>query len=129
MDVLIDRSSRISVQAQVADQIRALVASGALSPGTALPSVRTLAGDLGVNLNTVARAYRLLEDEGFLRIEARVGVVVAAPAAAPEAKQGELRGTLSSLLARCRQAGLSSDELLTFVEDELTTLDPCWRRR
>ena len=57
----IDRSLKDPVYEQVAGQIRQLVASGALVSGTMLPSVRQLARDLGVNLNTVARAYRLLK--------------------------------------------------------------------
>ena len=74
----IDRRHEAPVYEQVADQLRRLVASGALDPGTALPSVRQLDGDLGVNLNTIARAYRLLEEEGFLVIRDRAGVAVAA---------------------------------------------------
>ena len=66
MTLSIDRAHDTPVYEQVADQIRRLVASGRLNPGTSLPSVRQLASDLGVNLNTVARAYRVLEGEGFL---------------------------------------------------------------
>ena len=71
LTLTIDRSLMNPVYEQVADQVRRLVASGALGAGTALPSVRQLAGDLGVNLNTIARAYRLLEGEGFLVIRDR----------------------------------------------------------
>jgi DNA-binding transcriptional regulator YhcF (GntR family) len=76
----IDRCHPVPVYEQVANQLRRIVASSDLDPGTALPSVRQLAGDLGVNLNTIARAYRLLEEEGFLLIRDRAGVEVAAPA-------------------------------------------------
>ena len=78
----IDRGLDDPVYEQVADQLRRLISSGALGPGTPLPSVRGLAADLGVNLNTIARAYRLLEGEGFLVIRGRAGAKVAAP---PEA--------------------------------------------
>lgn len=80
LTITIDRGVGEPVYAQVAHQLRQLIASGALSPGMTLPSVRGLAGDLGVNLNTIARAYRLLEGEGFLVILGRSGVKVAAPA-------------------------------------------------
>jgi DNA-binding transcriptional regulator YhcF (GntR family) len=56
-----------------------------------LPSVRQLASDLGVNLNTVARAYRLLKAEGFLSIKDRAGVTVDAPAAQIEHGTREAR--------------------------------------
>ena len=75
----IDRGLKDSVYEQVAGQVRQMIASGTLAPGTPLPSVRQLASDLGVNLNTIARAYRLLESQGFLAIKDRAGVSVAAP--------------------------------------------------
>ena len=109
--ITIDCGLNDPVYEQVADQVRQFVASGALGPGTALPSVRRLAGDLGVNLNTVARAYRLLESEGFLIIRDRAGVTVAAPAEEVEGSTRErLLDELRSTLARLRQAGMASDE-------------------
>ena len=69
------------VYEQIARQIRTRIAAGDLPPGHALPPVRTLASDLGVNLNTVARAYRQLEEQGFVLIRDRSGAEVAAPAA------------------------------------------------
>jgi len=66
----------VPVYRQIADGIRLLCVAGRLAAGTKLPTVRELAGDLGVHHNTVAQAYRLLEDEGWLRIAGRNGVVV-----------------------------------------------------
>ena len=51
---------------QIAEALRAHIAAGTLAPGDELPPVRQLAADLGVNLNTVARAYRELEGQGLL---------------------------------------------------------------
>jgi DNA-binding transcriptional regulator YhcF (GntR family) len=118
----IDRSLKDPVYEQVAAQIRQLVASGALAPGTLLPSVRQLANDLGVNLNTVARAYRLLKAEGFLIIKNRAGVSVAAPPTEIEnTVKEELSDQLRVSIARLRQAGLSPDELLELVQREIET--------
>jgi len=64
LTLTIDRELEEPVSHQVAGQLRRLIASDELATGTALPSVRQLAGDLGVGLNTVARACRLLETEG-----------------------------------------------------------------
>ena len=123
LTLTIDRRLEVPVYEQVADQVRRLVASGALVPGTALPAVRQLAGDLGVNLNTVARAYRLLEDEGFLLIRDRAGVEVAAPAKKVEdTARARLLDQLRATLARLRQAGMETDELLRVVQREIQAM-------
>ena len=86
--------------------------------------MRQLAVDLGVNLNTIARAYRLLETEGFLVIHDRSGVAVAAPAAAIEHfARSELLDQLRTSLARLRQAGMTTEELLTIMRREVLDLD------
>ncbi len=116
----IDRESKKSVYEQVASQVRQLVASGALVPGATLPSVRQLAGDLGVNLNTIARAYRVLKAEGFLVIRDRAGVTVAAPAGKIEpSDQARLLEQLRVTLAQLRQAGITPDDLLSTVQCEV----------
>ena len=68
LTLTIDHSLEKPVYKQIADQVRRHIASGAISPGTVLPPVRQLAVDLRVNLNTIARAYRLLGEENFLII-------------------------------------------------------------
>ena len=123
LTLTIDRRREVPVYEQVADQVRRLVASGELEPGTALPSVRQLAGDLGVNLNTVARAYRLLQDEGFLVIRDRAGVVVAAPAKkVARSVRAELLDQMRVTLARLRQAGMAGDELALAMRRELRAM-------
>jgi GntR family transcriptional regulator len=124
MTITIDRDLDDPVYAQVADQIRRLIASGALPPGTTLPSVRQLGSDLGVNLNTIARAYRLLEDEGFLEIRDRAGVSVAPPAGRiRHAARAELLDQLRASLARLRQAGMGTEELLKVLEREVLAME------
>ena len=119
----IDRSLKDPVYEQVAGQIRQLVASGALVSGTMLPSVRQLARDLGVNLNTVARAYRLLKAESFLVIKDRAGVFVAAPAKRVEHDvQEKLLNQLRVTVARLRQVGLAPDELIGLVQREVQAM-------
>ena len=124
LTLTIDRGHGDPVYEQVAAQIRRMVASGDLLPGTALPAVRQLAGDLGVSLNTVARAYRLLEAEGFLVIRDRAGVSVAAPAEVIEdsACHGLLE-QLRAILARLRQAGMPADELRRVMREEVEALE------
>jgi DNA-binding transcriptional regulator YhcF (GntR family) len=64
--IQLDEASPVPKYQQIVEQVRALVAQGALAPGAPLPSVRQLAGDLGVNINTVLAAYRVLEADGIV---------------------------------------------------------------
>jgi len=122
--ITIDRDLGDAVYTQVAEQLRQLIASGALPSGTAIPSVRQLARDLGVSLNTVARAYRVLETEGFLVIRDRAGVTVSAPAQEiDELARDELVVILRTVLARLRQAGMDGDEILRTAAEEIEVLD------
>jgi DNA-binding transcriptional regulator YhcF (GntR family) len=121
--VVIDRRKDEPAYEQISRQIRDAVSTGALSVGTLLPGVRTLAADLGVNLNTVARAYRLLADQGFVTIRDRSGVVVAAPATTAAAEASAALGAeLEELLARMRQAGLRASDVRRLVDRTLDSL-------
>lgn len=76
MLVQIDPALPTPVYEQVVEQIVEGVRSGQLVPGEKLPPVRQLAGDLGVAVNTVAKAYRQLEEEGHVETRGRGGTVV-----------------------------------------------------
>ena len=67
---------------QLRNEVVRGIAQEELSPGDALPSVRNLASDLGINLHTVNKAYALLRDEGYVEMKGRKGAFVAQPAAA-----------------------------------------------
>jgi GntR family transcriptional regulator len=64
--IKLDFRSKIPIYIQIIDQVKHLIASGVLVPDDQLPTVRELADDLGVNFTTVARAYRLLDEEGLI---------------------------------------------------------------
>ena len=123
LTLTIDRELPEAVYEQIARQVRRLVASGQLAAGTKLPSVRQLARDLGVNLNTIARAYRLLDSEGFLLIRERAGVEVAPPAARiARPTRAVLVQELREVLARMRQAGMEPELLHGIVAREIEAL-------
>jgi GntR family transcriptional regulator len=121
--VVVDRNAGESAYEQIAGQIREAVATGALAPGSLLPGVRVLASDLGVNFNTVARAYRVLEEQGFVTIRDRSGVEVATPAArASREDRAALERELWELMVRMRQAGFSERGLRAAAESCLDRL-------
>jgi GntR family transcriptional regulator len=121
-----DRESEEPAYRQVARQVREMIAYGRLPAGRRLPSVRTLASDLGVNLNTVARAYRALEEEGFVVIRGRSKVEVAAPrerdAREPAPAPAPLLESLREILARLLQSGLKAEEVVGVVVAEVESM-------
>lgn len=76
MILRIDQTSSDPVYLQIRDQIVAAIARNELLPGDRLPSVRSLASDLGINLHTVNKAYAVLRDEGYLLMRGRAGAIV-----------------------------------------------------
>jgi GntR family transcriptional regulator len=124
--LIMNRESEEPAYRQVARQIREMIAYGKLPAGRRLPPVRTLASDLGVNLNTVARAYRALEEEGFVLIRGRSRVEVAAPKARgaqePPGAPAPLLDSLREILARLLQSGLKAEEVMRVVMAEVESM-------
>jgi GntR family transcriptional regulator len=104
----IDLAAPTPAYRQIADAIRALLVGGELSPGERLPTVRQLAIDLAVHHNTVAEAYRILSEEGWLDLRRKRGaMVVERPDQNVSAKErGALRNRLRGLIAEMRTAGV-----------------------
>jgi GntR family transcriptional regulator len=103
---------------QVADGVKELIARGKLPQGAPLPPVRQLAADLGVNLNTIAIAYRELQKDGLIVIKHGSGSVVAS-STTTERSPDELRRPLRTALTGLVLAGLSSTKILSMVIREL----------
>ena len=121
MHIIIDESDPRPIYRQVADEIRRLIAGGALAEGEALPSVRQVAIDLGVNLNTVAGAYRELQADGLVTIRHGSGAVVASRKASTK-DAGELRKPLQSARTALVLAGVPRAEIVSIVRSELKAL-------
>ncbi len=98
---------------QIFEQLRAAVERGELEPGAALPTVRQLAGDLGVAPNTVARAYAELAELGIAIADGRRGTRIAprVPAAHGRARGHALREAISRAVTALRHRGYSSAEI------------------
>lgn len=113
MFIELDLQSEVPIYKQLADQLIEGIASGELSSGQPLPSVRTLAADLGINLHTVNKAYQALKQEGFLEIHRKQGVIVQ-PGSLPSADEAfreRLRRDLRPLAAESVARGMSENEL------------------
>lgn len=111
MFIELDLQSETPIYTQLVDQIVEGIASGALRPGDPLPSIRSLAEDLGINLHTVNKAYNLLKQEGFLQIHRKKGVIVQ-PDGMPsvtEAFEEKLRRQLRSLAAAAAVRGMAEE--------------------
>jgi GntR family transcriptional regulator len=98
---------------QIMDQLRSLIERGELRPGDRLPTVRQLAGDLGVAPNTVARAYADLQAEGWLTCEGRRGtrVAVGVPAKNASTRKDSLQEAVARFIASLSQRGYSQLEI------------------
>jgi DNA-binding transcriptional regulator YhcF (GntR family) len=106
MDIRVDTSSPVPPYEQLRSQIRVMVASGALARGTRLPPIRQLAGDLGLAVNTVGRAYRELEGEGLVESRGRHGtVVVGVPATGRKERRDMIDAAAEQFALEVRQRG------------------------
>jgi GntR family transcriptional regulator len=121
MFLTVDTNDPRAIYQQVADGIKELIARGDLKEGTALPPVRQLASDLGVNLNTIAIAYRELQKEGLLAVKHGSGAVVSSRTTA-ERSQDELLRPLRTALTELVLAGLNPPKILEIVAHELRTV-------
>ena len=121
MFVTVDERDSRPLYQQLVDEIKTLIARGELGEGTLLPPVRQVASDLGVNLNTVAFAYRRLQKEGLIRVKHGSGAVVIAQTL-KEKSDDRLRTQLRTALTQMILAGLKPPEIRTLINEELEEL-------
>lgn len=123
VQIAVDVTSGVPVYEQLRAQVVAHVAAGRLTPGDRLPTIRTLATDLGVAPGTVQRAFRELELAGVVVTRRRSGTVVAAGAAPAHgtARHDAARDAAATYVRAARAAGLSPQEALDLVRGALLT--------
>lgn len=111
--LVVDQTLDVPPYRQIAEQIRAAIERAELPPKTTLPTVRQLAGDLGVAPNTVARAYAELQSEGWLVGDGRRGTRVAGNVRASEGSQRTvaLRDALERCIASLQHRGFTQQEI------------------
>ena len=124
----IDLDSAVPIVEQIHTEIRHAIAADEVRPGQSLPTIRQLADDLGINLNTVARAYRLLEGDGLVSSIRGRGTVVRsareAPAIAERSVRERIGKTIRELVSDARLAGLNRGELESLFVEQARALWP-----
>ena len=116
MILKINFDSEEALYMQLCNQIIVWIATDMLHEGDNLPSVRQLAEDLGINMHTVNKAYSVLRQEGFLRLDRRRGAVVALNMDKLQAL-AEMREELGIVLARGFCRNVSREEVHALVDE------------
>jgi GntR family transcriptional regulator len=115
----LDSSSGVPFYRQIIDQVLLAVADGRLKVGTQLPTVRQLAVDLSVNLNTVAKAYREMEIRGIVQTQQGTGTFIAARTSGGRAreKRKAVNDLLDRLISNAEAHGVPIEDLVEALVD------------
>ena len=132
MFVQLNFKSGVPVYLQVAQQVKAAAASGALRPGDALPSVRALAEELRINRNTAAKAYAELEAEGVLELRQGSGCFLKANGASPlrrAVRSERLGAELDAVIVQAHHLQIGDDDLRALLDERLADFRERQRQR
>ncbi|MCC0636591.1 MULTISPECIES: GntR family transcriptional regulator [unclassified Clostridioides] len=114
----LDFNSDKSIYVQIKEEITKAIASGELKINESLPSVRSMAENIGVNLHTVNKSYNELKEEGFLNIDRRKGAIVAQlPMETENSTRQKNRIDLELLVAKSYLSGINKEEFLTLSKN------------
>lgn len=116
MMIEIDFNSEEALYLQLRNQIILGIAASRIQEGDELPSVRQLAEDIGINMHTVNKAYTVLKQEGFVKVDRRRGAVVSIDIDRMEAIE-ELRGNLRVILAKGICKNISKEEVYALIDE------------
>ncbi len=114
--------SGVPIYIQIGEQIACQVLDGTLQTGDQLPTLRQLAAELHINFNTVARAYRLLEEKGLLSTQQGRGSYILekpAPVREEHLRQKMLKVLIEHYLTSARRLGFSTQEIWDALQEEL----------
>ena len=116
MIVTIDFSSDEAIYIQLRNQIIIGIATDVIREGDPLPSVRQLADDIGINMHTVNKAYSVLKQEGFVKLDRRKGAVISLEIDKIQALK-EMRQEMMVLLAKARCKDITCEEVHNLVDE------------
>ena len=118
----IDESSDAPMWVKLRQRIIFLIESGYYKPGDKLPTVRALAAEVHVNMNTVSRVYLSLADDGYIESTRGRGAFVKEPPQASDDTATEVSGMIDDLIEACRSMGLSLDDIQEYVSRRISQL-------
>lgn len=116
MIIEIDFNSEEALYLQLRNQIILGIATSRYQEGDALPSVRALAEKIGINMHTVNKAYTVLKQEGFVKVDRRKGAVIALNVDKIQALE-EIDKDLRVILAKARCKGISRAEIHEMIDE------------
>lgn len=113
MNISIDYTKREPIYEQIVREVEKLITLGVLTPGSQIPSVRSLAYDLGINPNTVKKAYDMLEESGLIISKSTKGTFISDDISmAKKQKIEELIGKIQDVIKELEGYGLTREEIL-----------------
>lgn len=116
MNILINFESEIPIYIQIRNEIVKGIAKKILENGYSLPSVRSLADDIGVNMHTVNKAYTILKSEGYITLDRRHGAFISVSHRNEEDKK-RFKEELSISISNCIAKGMSKEEISLIIEE------------
>ena len=120
----IDFRSGLPIYIQIVNQVQAQIASGILKPGDQLPTVRALAEELRVNFNTVARAYRILDEARIISTQQGRGTYITefpSPKITEKLRKEALEVLTERYITEARRLDFSKAEITEILEDHIKT--------
>jgi GntR family transcriptional regulator len=118
----IDFRSGLPIYTQIVNQVQTQIVNGTLKPGDQLPTVRALAEDLRVNFNTVARAYRLLDEERIISTQQGRGTYITEippPKVSEKLRKEMLEALAESYISEAMRLEFSKSEIKVMVSDQI----------
>ena len=122
MNLEIDFRSELPIYLQIVERVKEMIASGQLNPGDQLPTVRALALDLRVNFNTVARAYRILDESGIISTQQGRGtyiLVLPPPETAERLRQQALQALTHRYLQEALRLGYDAESIIQNLQSQV----------
>jgi GntR family transcriptional regulator len=122
MKINVDLTDHVPIYIQLMNQVKHMIATGELKPGDQLPTVRQLAADLRINFNTVARAYRILDEENIISTQHGRGTYILEPASEANfrrMRRKDLQRLLVHFLNKAETLGFGPEEVLTIFNENL----------
>lgn len=113
----INFDSEIPIYIQIKNQVIEGIAKGEIDKNEELPSVRSLAEDIGVNMHTVNKAYSILKDEGYIKIDRRKGAIVDLNLSqSMEGFKEEVNTNLYYYMAQCFNRGIDKEDIKSYID-------------